>query len=87
MSVYERVEAIQWTGENYVELVRFGATVRQSFLGPLDLLTGADGAQGYVPVPVGHWVVRSVGDNTDHWPVADSCFRNRYRQADDEVTT
>ena len=87
MSVYEsipqRVEAIQWDGSNHGELVRFGAIVRQSFLGPMDLLVVADGAQSYVPLPVGHWIVRAAGDLSDYWPVEDEHFRDNYRQVDE----
>lgn len=39
---------------------------------------GADGAQGWVTVPLGHWIVRSVGDRTDHWPVEPSYFEAKY---------
>lgn len=43
---------------------------------------GADGAQGWVPVPVGHWIVRAPGDYTDHWPVDPDYFAAKYEPAD-----
>lgn len=39
---------------------------------------GENGCQGWVPVPVGHWIVRKAGDRSDHWPVADEHFRQKY---------
>lgn len=41
---------------------------------------GVYGAQGWVKVPLGHWVVRSVGDLTDHWPVDPDYFTRKYEQ-------
>jgi hypothetical protein len=46
----------------------------------LQLLAGVDGAQGWVPVPVGHWVVRSANVMNDHWPVEDIYFRDKYEK-------
>lgn len=43
------------------------------------IMAGKDGAQGWVPVPLGHWVVRSPGDLTDHWPVEDDYFSAKYQ--------
>jgi hypothetical protein len=54
------VEAVQWTGYNFNELVEFGAPVQvelKNDVQTLDLWVGSK----YVPVPVGDWVVRSVG--------------------------
>jgi hypothetical protein len=42
------------------------------------ILAGKDGAQGWVPVPLGHWIVRSAGDFTDHWPVDPDYFAAKY---------
>jgi len=42
------------------------------------ILAGQDGAQGWVPVPLGHWVVRKPGDLTDHWPVDPIYFAGKY---------
>lgn len=42
---------------------------------------GKDGAQGWVPVPVGYWIVRQPGDLTDHWPVDPDYFDKKYEEA------
>lgn len=44
----------------------------------IQIQAGANGAQGWVPVPLGHWIVRSVGDHTDHWPVEPGYFEAKY---------
>ena len=44
---------------------------------------GADGAQGWVPVPLGHWIVRQPGDLTDHWPVSADYFAAKNEPAED----
>lgn len=43
---------------------------------------GKDGAQGWVPVPLGHWIVRKPGDLTDHWPVDPAYFEEKYEPLD-----
>lgn len=90
------VEAVQWTGDNLHELVLFapdslaecekavgwdehGKVVTEP--DGILLLAGKDGAQEWVPVPVGHWIVRQPGDLTDHWPVAPDYFGAKYRPA------
>ena len=47
----------------------------------IELRAGVDGAQGWVPVPLGHFVVRSPGVMNDHWPVDPKYFRNKYEPA------
>ncbi len=72
------IEAVQWTGENFEEVREFWREgVR---MGPegLELLAGKEGAQGWVPVPIGHWVVRQPGDLSDHWPVEPPYFAKKY---------
>jgi hypothetical protein len=54
------VEAVQWTGHNFNELVEFGAPVQvelKNAIQILDLWVGSE----YVPVSVGDWIVRSIG--------------------------
>jgi hypothetical protein len=46
----------------------------------LKMLAGVNGAQGAVPVPVGHWIVRNANVMNDHWPVEDSYFRDKYQE-------
>ena len=77
------IEAVQWTGENADEV---GRIAPYKFATEVDrdgvvfgwLKAGADGAQGHVPVPVGHWVVRKPGDVTDLWPVDPDYFAAKY---------
>ncbi|HEY7822153.1 MAG TPA: hypothetical protein VIG24_04945 [Acidimicrobiia bacterium] len=80
------IEAVQWTGDNFPVIVEFlvpdpdqpphGTAGIDD--GNLTLLAGKDGAQGWVPVPVGHWIVRNPSDLTDHWPVDPDYFVNKY---------
>lgn len=37
------------------------------------------GAQEWIPVPLGHWVVRPAGDRTYHWAEDPDDFVSRYR--------
>lgn len=43
---------------------------------------GKDGAQGWVPLPLGHWVVRQPGELSDHWPVDPDYFVAKYEPLD-----
>ena len=81
----QEVEAIQWTGDNLYDVLAFGlnATRYEHNLGRLMLLAGKDGAQGWVPVPLGHWIVRNPGDRSDHWPVGPDYFAAKYEEVDD----
>lgn len=80
------VEAVQWTGDNLEDVLRAipdktarrqSSTVFPSHLG-LYLLAGKDGAQEWVPVPIGHWLVHPPGDLSDVWPVEDEYFKAKY---------
>lgn len=77
------VEAVQWTGRNWDEVSDFWPEgTRHLGLYPrLELLAGKDGAQEWVPVPVGHWIVRQPGDVFDHWPVDPDYFAAKYEPA------
>lgn len=54
------IEAVQWTGDNLNDVEAFGVKFRFGPYAPavgaeaLKIKAGQDGAQGYVPVPVGH---------------------------------
>lgn len=81
------IDAVQWTGDNLAEVEAFGVKFRYgpeapSQRDPLKIKAGTNGAQGYVPVPVGHWIVRQPGDLTDHWPVDPEYFAGKYERAD-----
>lgn len=76
------VEAVQWTGDNLDEVESFGVGFRYAdrWDHPLRIKAGKDGAQGFVDVPVGHWIMRQPGDLTDHWPVDPDYFANKYEE-------
>ena len=89
----QEVEAVQWKGyfredlEPFITpaelaagkvLLRAGSTKECDHQGRMLLLAGKDGAQGWVPVPIGHWIVRSPGDLTGHWPVDPDYFAAKY---------
>lgn len=71
----DAVEAL-WNHTSGKIEVRFNALGDRS----LFLLTGVDGAQEWVPVPVGHWIVHPPGDTTDIWPVDDAYFQAKYER-------
>lgn len=81
-----QVEAIQWTGDvRAIDRSPFGGVVawacddeREDLL----LLAGKDGAQGWVLVPLGHWLVRNPGDPSDNWPVDPDYFAGKYQPAE-----
>jgi len=82
----QEVEAIQWTGDNLDEIEAFGVKFRYSVLWqePFMFKAGKDGAQGYVDVPAGYWIVRQPGDLSDHWPVDPDYFAEKYIALDGE---
>lgn len=85
----QEVEAVQWTGDNYYEVVARFVPVHHHYVdrnGDLYLIAGEDGAQGHVPVPVGHWIVRKPGDHSDYWPVAPDYFAEKYEPLADAST-
>lgn len=79
------IEAVQWTGttlsSSYVSDFAPGK-VRWPAHDRLELLAGKDGAQEWVPVPIGHWLVCQPGDKSDIWPVEDAYFRAKYESED-----
>ena len=81
------VEAIQWDGtlRREAEIVEWAPDKTRRGAGGRDdlrLLEGKDGAQGWVPVPVGHWLVRQPGDLSDIWTVEEHYFEAKYVAAD-----
>lgn len=83
------VEAVRWTGHVKSAskcIEQCGADkVRLTEGYDLELLAGKDGAQEWVPVPVGHWLVHQPGDLSDIWPVAPDYFTAKY-QPDEDLT-
>lgn len=84
----QEVDAVQWDDtddavEALWEHTAGKVNVRFSPVGDRELWleAGKDGAQEYVPVPVGHWVVHQPGDTTDIWPVDPDYFASKYVEA------
>lgn len=78
------VEAVQWTGDpaDFLDLEEFAPVAPPYSFGPeLHLHAGKNGAQGWVPVPEGHWIVRNPDDPTDYWPVDPDYFAGKYEEA------
>lgn len=75
-----QVEAVQWCGGNVEDVVRFGGgkVTVGARSNECILLEGKDGAQGWVPVPVRHWIVRPPGDLSDMWTVDPAYFAAKY---------
>ena len=84
MHIYESrptfVEAVQHDGLDFTALAELapGKVRIHVMTGSLELHAGKDGAQEWVPVPVGHWLVRQPGDPSDVWPVDPSYFAEKY---------
>jgi hypothetical protein len=73
------IEAVQHTGDfAALEEVALHKVRIDPATGMLELRAGMDGAQGWVPVPTGHWIVRNPGDANDLWPVDPEYFANKY---------
>lgn len=80
------VEAIQLSeGDEFDALSFAGPKLRWLDPGSAsahwELLAGKDGAQGWVPVPWGHWIVRNPQDDSDYWPVDPAFFAAKYEAA------
>lgn len=89
------IEAVQWKGNNFATIVAFfeGSTEERGeqifrwldwggqYNSRLQVRAGVDGAQGWVDVPRGHWVVRNPGDHGDYWPVEEKYFDRKYEPA------
>lgn len=82
------IEAVHFNDEDYTKLIEFcgeGKLRIDPRAGELLLHAGVDGAQGWVTVPKGHWLVAKPGDRSDIWPVAPEYFDDKYRHAVDEI--
>lgn len=89
------IEAVQWTGDlaaveafagDKVALERVTDYIADEPATDerLTLLAGKDGAQEWVPVPEGHWLVSMPGDRSDIWPVDAGYFAAKYEPAEAE---
>ena len=73
------IEAIQWDGEDTDAVESFAGSKMAWTAEGLTLEAGKEGAQEWVPVPVGHWLVHQPGDLSDIWPVAPAYFAAKYQ--------
>jgi hypothetical protein len=77
---------VQWTGDNLAEVQQFCPSAHLIEVEDIDdvkhkvlhISAGVMGSQGSVPVPVGHYVVRKPGDDSDYWPVDEAYFNEKY---------
>jgi hypothetical protein len=79
----QEVEAVRWDGtvSGYFDVVSNFARFKTRLNGgELELLAGKGGARGWVPVPVGHWIVHPPGDESDIWPVEHEYFTAKYER-------
>lgn len=78
------VEAVQWTGDNPDEIEKaIGADKASTTIfgdGRLYIMAGVDGAQDWVPVPKGHWLLHVPGDLSAVWPVENEAFLRKYEK-------
>lgn len=82
------VLAVRWDGtydsrdqiKEFVPENRIAWALTPSGRLSLELVAGVNGAQGWVFVPIGEWVVRPVDSDEDFWPVEDAYFRAKYEE-------
>lgn len=85
-----QILAVKWDGTEHSQglLLEFAGKDRVSFGRTpsgrlsLELVAGKNGAQGWVFVPVGHWVVRTPDDAEDYWPIEGAYFQRNYEPVD-----
>lgn len=86
------VIAIQWTGDNVIQCKLFWEDRVRMITENLEILSGVDGATGWIQVPVGHWLVKTDANN-DLWPVENEHFTSKYdevkpwpKEIEDEIS-
>lgn len=85
------LEAVQWTGDNLIDIQEFGAdchVVRNPGDSEyvLMLWCGTNGAQGFVPVPIGHWVAKATAtplQATHFYPIDPDHFSTHFTPVKD----
>jgi hypothetical protein len=80
------IEAVQWTGDYRAVRDFAGMKIDMVEQGTLLLLAGTNGAQGWVTVPTGHWLVCQAGDLSDIWPVDPDYFAEKYEPCNVEAS-
>lgn len=66
------MEAVQWSGSNTEEMIEFLGEFKidAGRGGALLFQAGVNGAQEWVPAPIGHWIMRDPNfPIRDFWPV------------------
>lgn len=75
------VEAIQYTGKNYTDLLKFApGKVAHDRKRNVMVKTGASGSKGWVVVPPLSWIVSNVSDRSDIWSVDADRFAAMYEK-------
>lgn len=75
------IEAVQWLGTNFEEVKAFaGESVKLDPIFTEPKLLIQTMANGWVPSPVGEWVMKGVSG--EFYPCADSVFRASYDPAE-----
>lgn len=77
------VEAVQWMGVNFDAISKFAGKKVMNPMNRLTLFAGFNGSQGWVHVPVGHYIVAKPGDRIDIWPVAEEYFLEKYERIEE----
>lgn len=73
------IEAIQWTGENIIEVMQFMAPVRPVYLGN-DEQVGIETLEGRMAANVGDWIIRGVAGEL--YPCKPDIFAATYEPAE-----
>ena len=75
------VEAIQYTGKNYAELLKFApGRIAHDKRNNVMVKTGVDGKQGWSIVQPLSWIVLNVGNRSDIWSVDADRFAATYER-------
>jgi hypothetical protein len=75
------VEAIQYTGKNFADLLKFApGRVAHDSKNNVMVRTGVDGKQGWVVIPSLSWIVSNVGDRSDIWAMDSDRFTAVYER-------
>ena len=77
------IQAVQWDDKasSHRAILELGAEFEVPFVrgAPARMLAGKSGAQGWVDVPVGHWVAKASAD--DFYPIDPDVFAETYESA------
>lgn len=74
------IHAVQWRGDNIASLDVCEIPFRITLADGLQLLSGPDGASGWVDVNIGDMIVWPVGEMNHYWPVNAGHFAANYEE-------